>query len=273
MKKLMPYFLAVAVLFASLILIRPAPSKTVVVAARDLRAGQPLTEADVALRSVPVGLLPADALTNIQSALGQTLQWPRGEGDVIRQAHLGKSVALAEDERAVAVEVTDAGGLGGLLAPGMTVGVVAAIPVQGQGGVGTFAKATVEGLRVLYVDPRFAVQQSPQPMPTAGAFGVGLYTQERAQKGYVVLAVPTSLTTILYDFSASGALSESRKVNALELLSALQATTGATVTLYLTPDDAQRFASPGLWLPDLVITPAPTATPSSTPTPTLGGGR
>ena len=52
----------------------------------------------------------------------------------------------------------------------------------------------------------------------------------------------------------------------LELLAGLEATSGAEITLYLMPGEgAKTFTSPGLWLPDLVITPQPT--PTTTPKP------
>jgi hypothetical protein len=82
----------------------------------------------------------------------------------------------------------------------------------------------------------------------------------------VVLAVPTSLQTVVFDFSAGNSISESRFVNVLELLAGLEATSGAEITLYLMPGEgAKTFTSPGLWLPDLVITPQPT--PTTTPKP------
>ncbi len=128
---------------------------------------------------------------------------------------------------------------------------------------------TVEGLRVLYVDPRFIASDSDSSLqavgtPAAGLGAVGgVTTDERAQAGYVVLAIPTNLQTIMYDFSVDGAVSQSRQVNALEMLAALGATSEAEITLYLMPNEqASEFTSPGLWLQDLVITPGPTPTPN-----------
>ena len=90
---------------------------------------------------------------------------------------------------------------------------------------------------------------------------------ERAREGTVILAVPIDMQSILYDYSSLGGVSETRKVNTLELLAGLGATDSATLTLYLMPNgDPQNFSSPGLWLPDLVRTPVPTATPTITPT-------
>ena len=270
-KKIIPYVLAIIVFFAAMLLLRPAPSKTVVVAAHDLRAGHTLVEGDLTVQAMPASSVASDALTDSKQAVGQTLKIARGQGDILRSSNLGEIITLQPDERAAAVKVTDTTGLVGLLIPGQKVGIVASVPVQSNTTQGTFSKATIEGLRVLYLDPRFAATDatSMQPASTSSSLvgttgGVGT-TTERAQQGFVVLAVPTSLQTVVYDFSAANAVSESRTVNVLEMLAALDSTGGAEISLYLMPgENAKQFSSPGLWLPDLVVTPQ--ATPTATPT-------
>ena len=269
-KKIIPYVLAIIVFFAAMILLRPTPSKTVVVAAHDLRAGHALVDGDLTVQAMPASSVASDALTDTKQAVGQTLKLDRGQGDILRTSNLGELITLQPDERAVAVKVTDTTGLVGLLVPGQKVGIVASVPVQSNTTQGTFSKATIEGLRVLYLDPRFAATDatSMQPASTSSSLvgttgGVGTST-ERAQQGFVVLAVPTSLQTVVYDFSAANAVSESRSVNVLEMLAALDSTGGAEISLYLMPgENAKQFSSPGLWLPDLVVTPQ--ATPTATP--------
>jgi pilus assembly protein CpaB len=270
-KKIIPYVLAIIVFFAAMVLLRPAPSKTVVVAAHDLRAGHTLVDSDLTIQAMPASAVASDALTDSKQAVGQTLKIDRGQGDILRSSNLGELITLQPDERAVAVKVTDTTGLVGLLVPGQKVGIVASVPVQSNTTQGTFSKATIEGLRVLYLDPRFTATDtaSMQPANTSSSLvgttgGVGT-TTERAQQGFVVLAVPTSLQTVVYDFSAANAVSESRSVNVLEMLAALDSTSGAEISLYLMPgENAKQFSSPGLWLPDLVVTPQ--ATPTATPT-------
>jgi pilus assembly protein CpaB len=269
-KKVLPYVLAILVFFAALLLLRPAPSKTVVVAARDLAAGHTLVAGDLSLQAMPESAVASDALTDIHQAIGQTLRIDRGQGDILRASNLGQLLPLQPDERAVAVQITDATGLVGLLVPGEMVGIVASMQVQSQDTQGTFSKAIIEGLRVLYLDPRFAANDATASMQSVGTPGSLVQTSglgtttDRAQQGYVVLAVPTSLQTVVYDFTAENAISESRTVNVLELLAALGSTDGAQISLYLMPgENAQPFSSPGLWLPDLVVTPQPT--PTATP--------
>lgn len=280
MKNIIRLSLAALIFAAALILLRPAPTRTVVVAARDLRAGRVLTSEDLLLKPLPEDVLAPDALTDTSLAAGQSLRIDRGQGDVLRASQLGSLISLEAGERAVAVRVTDPSGVAGLLIPGQKVGVVASLAQQNSLDSGTFSKAVIEGLRVLYIDPRYAASQEanvPAGTPAAGFGGglSGLNTDERAREGTVVLAVPVGMQTVFYDFSASGAVSEARKVNTLELLSALSAADGTQIMLYLMPgEQASAFTSPGLWLPDLIRTPLPTHTPTPEPTgtPTPYGG-
>ena len=239
-------------------------------AAHDLRAGHTLVDSDLVLQAMPANAVASDALTDIQQAVGQTLKIDRGQGDILRTSNFGEMITLQPDERAVAVKVTDATGLVGLLIPGQKVGIVASVEMQSQDSQGTFSKATIEGLRVLYLDPRFATSDSTTVQATSnssslvGTGGIDTST-ERAQQGFVVLAVPTNLQTVVYDFTAANAVSESRSVNVLEMLAALGTANGADISLYLMPgEDAKQFSSPGFWLPNLVVTPQATPTATST---------
>jgi pilus assembly protein CpaB len=308
MKKAFPLVIAAIVFVIALVLLQPAPSRTVVTAAYDLRAGHVLQEADLTLMSVPDDVLAVDVITDKAMLIGQPLRIDRGQGDVIRASQLGNLIAVEKNERAIAVHVTDASGVAGLLVPGQMVGVIASIPQQDTArtdttvssaytadgvypngnvwgesvippdpiaiatprpdhsnsdngaylGSGTFSKSTIEGLRVLYIDPTFAANMGANVVPQAtdqGTLG-GVNTDERAREGTVLLAVPTNLQSIFYDFGASGGVSQTRSVNALELLAALSGLDGATVTLYLMPQTgAAQFTSPGLWLPDLILAP------------------
>jgi pilus assembly protein CpaB len=267
MKRIFPLFLAVLVFLIAFILLRPAPSRVVVVAAYDLRAGRVLQESDLALKSLPAANLPPDVITAKELLIGQPLRIDRGQGDVIRASHVGNMLILQPGERAVAVRVTDSTGIAGVLAPGQLVGLVASIPYSNGDVQGAYSKVSIEGLRVLYVDPRFSAMQDVNVVPQATPQGVlaGVTTEDRAREGSVVLAVPTNLQSMMYDFSAQGAPPQTRFVNVLELLSALDATDGAHVSLYLMPQEgAQAFTSPGLWLPELIVPPY-TPTPSPTP--------
>jgi pilus assembly protein CpaB len=271
MKKLFPILLAAVLFFVAYAVLLPEPSKQAVVATRDLKAGHVIAEGDIEVRAVPAETMPLDAVPDPNLVLGQALRIDRGQGDVIRASQLGTLLDLAPNERGVSVYINDASGVAGVLSPGQRVGIVASIPQENSDFTGTFSKATIENLRVLYIDPRFSATTDANVVPSAATpqsndnLLAGVNTDERAKEGSVVLAVDVNLQTIFYDFTSSGAVSESKTVNALELLAALGNMPGAQVTLYLMPGEGgMPFTSPGLWLPDLIKTPQPTATPSPT---------
>jgi Flp pilus assembly protein CpaB len=301
MKKIIPIIGAVLIFLVVSALLRPAPATTVVVVAYDLQAGTVLAEQDLVIQAMPASIVPGDALTGIAEAVGQPLRVDRGQGDILRASQLGAPAAQLEpNERAIALRVTDASGVGGTLLPGQRVGVVAVInqtgrsstdysfsvspigetePVQGDtdprySQSGLYSKAAVEGLRILYVDSAWSAVQT-QRLPVdepqqENALPVGgVATNERAEDGSVILAAPVDLQTIIYDFRADGGIRQSRTVNAIELLAALASMDGVKFSLYLMPpgEEVQTFTSPGLWMPDLVLFPQPT----STPTPRPGG--
>ena len=274
MKKIFPILLAAIIFIVAFILLRPAPSRVVIVAATDLHAGHVLTDSDLTTMSVPESALAADVVTDKSMLIGQPLRIDRGQGDVMRASQIGNLIQVQPNERAMAVKIDDQNGVAGLLVPGQEVGVVASIPETNSNSAGIFSKATIEGLRVLYIDPAFSAANQANTVPQAEATSTdnttlsGVNTTERATSGTVLLAVPTNLQTVFYDLSSQNGASQTRTVNALELLSALQSMDGATVTLYLMPQEgtAQKFSSPGLWLPNLVVTVPPTPTPMVTPT-------
>ncbi len=268
--KFLPIIIAIVIFIGALVLLQPAPSTAVVVAAYDLPAGRIIADSDVTLRSLPADAIPPDALNDTTLVIGQPIRIDRGQGDVIRESQIGEVIQLQPNERAIAVQITDPSGLVGLLAPGMEVGVVATITEDSyDGSSGSFTKATIEGVRVIYLDPRFAAISPDVAVPeaTQDPLSSGVSTNDRAREGSVILAVPVEMQSLIYDYSTLHGVSETRKVNTLELLAGLGATDNATLTLYLMPNgDPLTFTSPGLWLPDLVRTPVPTATPTTVPT-------
>ncbi len=268
--KFLPIIIAIGIFVGAVVLLQPAPSTAVIVAAYDLPAGRIIADGDIVLRSLPADAVPPDALTDTTLVIGQSIRIDRGQGDVIRESQLGEVIQLQPNERAIAVQITDPSGMVGLLAPGMEVGVIATILEDSyDGSSGSFTKATIEGVRVIYLDPRFAAISPDVAVPeaTSSALVAGVSTNDRAREGSVILAVPVEMQSLVYDYSTLHGVSETRKVNTLELLAGLGATDNATLTLYLMPNgDPLTFTSPGLWLPDLVRTPVPTATPTITPT-------
>ena len=271
MKKLLPIVIALPVFLLSLIFLRPEATTPVVVAAIDLPEGHTLVASDIALSQVPKSQAPTDHFSSPSQLIGQTLSVFRGAGDVIRPIHLGGEViTLAPDERAVAIHVSDAAGLAGLIRPGDMVGVSAVM----DSSAGPFAKTVASGLRVLYISPEFKAAQGPGQAAAATISG-GSFTSSastasqhaREKEGTVVLAVPVAAISIGYDFSTFGVNSESRLVSMTDLLPALDLVDTVRLSLFLEPDAPESFITSGLLLPDLVITPGP----SPTAAPCLGG--
>jgi Flp pilus assembly protein CpaB len=245
MRKWIPIAAAAAVFLFSLALLRPEPTRKVVVAAADLPAGWTIRPEDVALQEVPQRMVPADALANPDAAVGKTVRISRAKGDILRESVLGAPVVLGPDERAIGVKVSDASGLAGTLQPGDRVGVVAVVLESDR----AFAKVTVEGLRVLYVDPAFAASVPEPPPAAAGGLSFSALRQRRGE-GVVVLAVPTSPMPVL--FRGPDGAEERRMVSALELLAALSEAQNARLSLYAAPPEARPFATSGLSLEDIL---------------------
>ncbi len=204
------------------------PQKTVVVAARDLGAGLALAASDLTTATLPASQAPADALADPAALVGQSLAVVRFAGEPVTARHLGPAVSLKPDERGIAVQVKADTGLAGLLRPGMTVGVVATLagqtqdPADIQPGViaapvrTVYAKALLEGVRVLYVPPEF--QARPYTPVTAsatvsggqGKSNTGLLAAQPAasssspttatnlREGVIVLAASTKPISITY---------------------------------------------------------------------------
>lgn len=268
MKKIVPIVIALVIFGAAMFFIQPPASSAVVVAAVDMPAGHVISDADLMTVNLPAASLPSDIATDNAQLVGQSLMVQRVAGDMIRQKHLGEPIKLQSNERAMALTVKDNSGLAGLLKVGDKVGVNALIHQTGNQEDGSFSKAAVENLRVLYISPDFSATQ-PQVQPT-NSDGAYIPPAERSATGTVVLAVPIENKALIYDFEKNtGAESEIhnqyRTLNAIELLAALNASGEADLYLYLMPDNAEPFTTTGLWVPDLVVRGGATATPTALP--------
>jgi len=266
MKRILPIVLAAVAFIAVLLFLSPTPDETVLVASGDLSAGHVLVESDLVSAVIPQDMMPEDAAVDPIEVVGMTLTVGRSKGDIIRQSNIGTdSLTLAPNERAVAITVNNASGLAGLLRPGDYVGVTAVIEMTGGVAGGTFSKATIEDLRVLYLSPEFeALDPDNNLLENATDNTTATVQQERRTEGAVVLAVPISQQTIYYDFqNVEPELGvKQRVVNTVEMLTALDASGSAKLYLFLMPKDAESMVTSGLWLPELVIKPY-------LPTPTL----
>ncbi len=259
MKKYIPLLVAAVVFILAILLLQPESKVQVVVLTNDLPAGHVIEDIDLAVRDLPESFRPVDAIGHPSEAIGQTVKTDRSKGDILRVRHLGEPMTLQPGERAVAIRVDDASGLGGLIAPGDIVGLTAVIASRDM----IYSKATVEGFRVIYVSPEFRAGYT-QMQDSGGGSSIA---QSRSSEGIVVLAVPVTLIDVEYDFTFMGGTKEVRKVNAVELIAALTSSGSATIILYKVPANPETMDSPGLDLNDLIFIPSPTPGPTPTGTP------
>lgn len=140
-----------------------APSQPVVVAARAIERGEPLSGAAVKVAFYPADAIPAGAYTAVgsmttaagarrallplapnQPILASEISGPRANG--------GLSVVLAPGMRAIGVRTTDVAGVGGFILPGDRVDVLVTRPTGGDAALNTVAQSLAENVRVLGVD-------------------------------------------------------------------------------------------------------------------------
>lgn len=275
MKKLVPLLIAGFVFVTALILMGATRQKTtaVYVASRNLPTGHTLTAPDLTLADLPEAAVPEGAVTeeNVSLLLGGILRTDRSAGDVLTAAQLGgQSLTLQPNERAIALSITDSAGLAGLLKPGDFVGITAVLSLSSGGG--TYAKVLAEGLRVLYLTPEYAALDpavyEQYQNPNANMGGSTYQSNQvpnRENTGVVVLAVPTDTEVVAYDFAPFGVDSPTRLIALLDLLPALDHAKEVELSLFIQPDKANAFTTSGIYLPDLVLTPGPSPTPTDVP--------
>ena len=191
-------FLVLAVL-AGLLTLRAQRTVAVLVATRDVRAGEQLGAGDVALQRMHDDSVPAGALSTADVAVGEYVAWPLTAGEPVlarMMRHERSGIALTADVsvpggfRAIAVPVQPAGAVGGMLSPGDHVDVYAT-PLPGHANADARAD-TVDGTVELGTDLLVLQLRSDQGQPLDAAtdqsvhglnFGAG-------KLGSVVIAVP-----------------------------------------------------------------------------------
>ncbi len=108
------------------------PGVAVVVAAATVPGGTPLTDAQVAVRTLPPDAVPVAALTDPASAVGRTPAGPINEGSVLTEVMLvGGATAAGSAEAVVPARLDDAG-IVGLLRVGDSIDLMATDPQTGE---------------------------------------------------------------------------------------------------------------------------------------------
>lgn len=205
-------FLTLASL-AGLLTLRAQRTVDVLVAARDVRAGEQLATGDVAVQRMHADSVPAGALATPDDAVGEYVAWPLTAGEpvlarMVRHERSGilltADVSVPTGFRAIAVPVQPAGAVGGMLSPGDHVDVYAT-PLAGRQGAGAQSADNLSatnaagdsGTIVLGTDLLVLQLRSDQGQPLDSSsdqsvhglnFGAG-------KLGSVVIAVPAEEVT------------------------------------------------------------------------------
>lgn len=137
------------------------PGHPVIVAARDLVAGDRLSAADVRVRTWPDQLRPAGAISSAAAVAGRRLAGAVRTGEAITETRLagpGLAAGLSPTMRAVAVQVS--GGAAALLRTGEFVDLLVNDPPEATGIAQPAAHLLAEAAPVLAVTPTPATDDS-----------------------------------------------------------------------------------------------------------------
>jgi len=127
--------------------------KTLVVAAKPLKAGDVIAATDVKTLQWPGDHTPKGTFETMDAVVGKTVFDAIAEEELVSETHLasaqsGAGSGVPEGMRAVTIHVTDSSGVINMLRPGQKVDVQV---VLGKGGVDTTVRTALEDLKVLAV--------------------------------------------------------------------------------------------------------------------------
>ena len=156
-------------LFASRLSSSTGSGRTMVVAARALKPGTVIAEADVKALPWPGDHLPKGAYGETSEVLGTTVFDAIGEDEPIFDARLasaksGGGSGVPEGMRAVSVHVTDSTGVMALLRAGQKVDVQVVLG-RGQKPGDTQVRTALENLTILSITPQPEQNAQGHPVP------------------------------------------------------------------------------------------------------------
>jgi Flp pilus assembly protein CpaB len=208
-------YLIAAVSFAIIaagLTLRAQHTVAVVIATHNVSAGTQLSGSDIQIQSIHEDNVPAGALTTTDEATGKYVSWPLTSGEPILGSALSSQPSGSDvvsgynipgGYRAVAIPVTPAGAVGGMLSPGDRVDVYATPNGQGNSSAETASQADsiapgyspvteVIGQDLLVLQLR---SDQGQPLDTgsgSSANNVSDLNFGSSKLGSVVVAVPQS---------------------------------------------------------------------------------
>jgi pilus assembly protein CpaB len=130
----------------------------VIVANKDLEPGHLVTEQDLSTQRWPAGSVSKAIFTDEKAVVGRAVLTPVVKGQTMfenllaeRGSEGGLTALVPDGMRAVAVEITEQSGVGGMLVPGCHVDVIATIHQQDSSDM---ARTIVENVKVQAVGQR-----------------------------------------------------------------------------------------------------------------------
>lgn len=170
----------------------------VVVAAQYLSPGRAIGPSDLETRWLPADVVPAGAITDTAAALGRYPRGPMWPGQLVLAGTVAPTNAAFDSGlipptgyRAIAIPVAAQQALGGAIAPGARVDVIA-VPVQGRSPDGQGTELLIEA--ALVIDVR---GEHGGPFERERPVSPGLATRERL--GSVVIAIGPSQELLVAD--------------------------------------------------------------------------
>lgn len=170
----------------------------VIVAAQHLSPGRAIGPNDLEMRWLPADAIPTGAITDTATALGRYPRAPMWPGQLVLAGTIAPTNAIFDSGltpptgyRAVAIPVAAEHALGGAIAPGARVDVIA-IPAVGRAPEGQATELLVEA--ALVIDVR---GEQGGPFERERPASPGIATRERL--GSVVIAVGPSQELIVAD--------------------------------------------------------------------------
>src|SRR5688572_31785135 len=143
--------------------------------AGDVTVIRPLTAQDLEVRSVPPDALPVGALSSVADAIGRVPIGPMWRGQQLVARALADDAAtfhtgltLRPGERAIAIPVVAVSAVGGSIAPGARIDVLA-VPVLGRAPAGRSVELLAADALVLDVRTESGAPYVPRPHDSAFA--------------------------------------------------------------------------------------------------------
>lgn len=165
--------------------IKPVAVSSVVVAARPMPLGTPLTPQDLRLVDWPKGEPMEGSFSRIQDCIGRSLITPVATNEAIleqklapKAAGFGLPAAIPEGMRAVSVRVDDVVGVSGFAMPGTMVDVMET--GQPTGGGDSVTRTILEDVRVLAAGK--AVEQDKEGKPKTVSVVTLMLTPDQSNK-------------------------------------------------------------------------------------------